>query len=290
MFVDLTQTPRILAGQKPARRAVFLKQHGVAHGTFAIQPDLREDLRVGILRYERLPCWVRFSSDTVPGAPDRKTTVGIAVKLFNVPGRKIAAHEANSNTHDFILQNFDVFFVDTAVDMCAFTHAGVVEHSYDSYLNSHPVTKQVLNAMAHEVPSVLQIAYWSALPYAFGPDRYVKYKLSPSATSEGPSRSQVSTIDNDYLATDLKDRLLTGDATFTFALQFRTIPEQMPLERATVRWEEGISAPIPVATLTLPQQDVSSRANQSTERILPSTRGMRSLSTDPSEVLRRLAN
>ena len=36
----------------------------------------------------------------------------------------------------------------------------------------------------------------------------------------------------------------------------------MPLDRATVRWEEALSTPVAVATLTLPQQDVSSQGQQ----------------------------
>jgi hypothetical protein len=69
---------------------------------------------------------VRFSSDTVPTSPDLKTTCGIAIKLFGVPGPKLLAPDEDATTHDFLLQNHDVFFVDTARDMCEFTEAGVV--------------------------------------------------------------------------------------------------------------------------------------------------------------------
>ena len=70
------------------------------------------------------PAWVRFSSDTLPTDPDSKTTLGIGIKLFGVPGEKLLG---DGDTHDFILQNFDIFFVDTAKDMCEFTRAGVVD-------------------------------------------------------------------------------------------------------------------------------------------------------------------
>ena len=48
MFVDMVQLGRIKRGQSPARRPVFLRLHGVAHGRFEVVPDLPEDLRVGI--------------------------------------------------------------------------------------------------------------------------------------------------------------------------------------------------------------------------------------------------
>lgn len=48
MFVDRTMRPRIAAGQQPVRRAVFLKPHGVAHGTFSIDAGLRPDLAASV--------------------------------------------------------------------------------------------------------------------------------------------------------------------------------------------------------------------------------------------------
>jgi hypothetical protein len=74
------------------------------------------------LRAQGFPAAVRFSNDTVPRRPDLNTTLGIAVKLIGVPGSKLLVE--NAPTCDFLLQNHDVFFVDTAFDMCEFTHAG----------------------------------------------------------------------------------------------------------------------------------------------------------------------
>lgn len=121
MFVDLVMGSRISAGQDPVLRPVFLKPHGVAHGTFTVRPDLPEHLRVGLFQHAEFPAWVRFSSDTLPTLPDLRTTVGIAIKLFDVPGEKLLEPEEDATTHDFLLQNHDVFFVDTARDMCEFT-------------------------------------------------------------------------------------------------------------------------------------------------------------------------
>src|SRR5687767_12067164 len=109
MFVDIVQTRRIQQGQSPAMRPVFLKPHGVAGGHFEIRAGLPEDLRVGVFALGRLPAWVRFSSDTLPTNPDLKTTCGIGIKLFDVPGQKLLG---DGNTQDFLLQNYDIFFVD----------------------------------------------------------------------------------------------------------------------------------------------------------------------------------
>jgi hypothetical protein len=241
---------RIEQGQYPAMRPVFLKLHGVTSGHFEIRADLPDDLRVGVFALKRLPAWVRFSSDTLPTRPDLRTTCGIGIKLFDVPGLKLLG---DGDTQDFILQNHDVFFVDTAADMCEFTKAGVVDGNYEPYLRAHPVTKKILDEMQKVELSVLTTTYWSVLPYSFGQKRYVKYKLEPEQAPDG----EPPIGDPNYLASDLTRRLLRGEARFKFMVQLRTDPKTMPLDKATVRWSEKKSPPIHVATLILPKQDVA---------------------------------
>jgi hypothetical protein len=250
MFVDIVQTRRIKRGQSPAMRPVFLKLHGVAYGRFEVREDLPADLRVGVFVLKSLPAWVRFSSDTLPSNADLKTTCGVGIKLFNVPGKKLIG---DGTTQDFILQNHDRFFVDTAKDMCEFTKAGVVEGDYDPYLDTHEVTREVLDEMKKAELSVLTATYWSVLPYSFGEGRYVKYKLEPEQAPDGVP----SADDPNYLASDLARRLRGGEARFKFMVQFQTNPKTMPLDQATVRWSEEESHPVHVATLILPQQDVT---------------------------------
>jgi hypothetical protein len=255
MFVGVVQAGRIAKGQCPALRPVFLKPHGVAHGEFRIRADLPDDLRAGLFAGRAYPAWVRFSSDTLPTRNDYKSTLGIGIKLFDAPVPKIFGATGDS-TFDFILQNFDVFFVDTAGDMCAFTKAGVIDGDYGPYLRDHPRTARLLDEMAKSVGSVLATPYWSGVPFAFGAGRFVKYKLEPTIEVPPPDAGPA---DPTYLAADLKARLAAGPASFRFLVQFRTDPEAMPLDRATVRWEESLSPPVHVADLILPQQDVTAR-------------------------------
>src|SRR5262249_53220985 len=151
-------------------------------GTFEVVPDLAPDLRVGVFAGGSYPVWVRFSSDTLPSNPDLKTTCGIGIKLFNVPGEKLVG---DGTTQDFVLQNHDVFFVDAATDMCEFTKAGVVGGNYQPYLDTHPITKRILDEMQKVEVSVLTTTYWSGLPYSFGKSQYVKYSLEPEEVSDG---------------------------------------------------------------------------------------------------------
>ena len=255
MFVGMVQMGRIKRGQCPALRPVFLKPHGVVDGTFRIKPDLPANLRVGIFAGNEYRAWARFSSDTLPSINDYKTTVGAGIKLFGVPGKKIFGQE-DDTTFDFILQNHDVFFVDTAKDMCEFTKAGVVDGDYDSYLRDHPKTAAILHAMAKPVGSVLASPYWSLMAFSFGGEQYVKYKLEPTISVPTP---ETGPADPTYLAADLAKRLAENAVSFRFMVQLRTDPATMPLDESTVAWDEKASPPIHVANLILHKQDVNAR-------------------------------
>ncbi|MCR9257076.1 MAG: LodA/GoxA family CTQ-dependent oxidase [Alphaproteobacteria bacterium] len=256
MFVNQVQEGRIQAGQCPAMRPVFLKPHGVAKGTFKVRPDLPDDMKVGLFAGDEYPAWIRFSSDTLPSRNDWKTTCGIGIKLFDTPTPKIFGLPEET-TFDFILQNIDVFFVNTAREFCEFTQLSLTDpEAFKKWLADHPRTQEILDQMQTPVASALGISYWSCLPFAFGPTRYVKYKLAPATDIPAPADQPA---DPTYLAQDLERRLADSDQRFTFMVQFRTDPATMPLDAATVEWPESKSPYVPIADLILPKQDITDR-------------------------------
>lgn len=265
MFVDQVQGGRIQRGQCPARRPVFLRLHGALHGRLDIVPGLPADLRVGIFgQRESYSAWVRYSSDLPDGLPDLKSTVGVGIKLFGVQGDKMLAPEEAAVTADFLMQNIDVFFVDNARDMCAFTQASL-GGTGDAWLKDHPRTQAILDAMEQVVPSVLQASMWSVIPFRFGDGRYCKYKLEPECVPDGPAPNY---NDPTYLRADLAQRMKTGEARLRFMVQLQTDPATMPLDQATVPWDEKASPPIHVATLVLPRQDIGERGQSDYGEVL----------------------
>lgn len=250
MFVEMGQKTRIERGQQPAERAVFRKQHGIAYGHFDIHRDIPEALKIGIFSGSRYECVLRFSSDTSPSAPDLHTTLGVGIKLFGVPpGPKLLGDSDNT---DFIMQNIDRFFARDAAQMCAFTTAGVIDGDYPAYLEKHPKVHEIINAMSKVEASCLSASYWAILPFKLGESQVVKYRLTPLDTYHGaPSNSR------DYLAQDLQNRLRQDESRFLFEVQLRTDPATMPLDDAQVVWPESESPFIPVATLTLPKQEIT---------------------------------
>jgi L-Lysine epsilon oxidase N-terminal/L-lysine epsilon oxidase C-terminal domain len=258
MFVGLVQADRLALGQSPAERVVFRKLHGVAHGTLEMRSDLPELMKVGVFAYKSLPAWIRFSSDTSPTSTDLGSTLGVGLKLWGVAGPN-ALGEA-CDVADFVMQNYPVFFVDNAEEMCAFTYAGVVQHNYDSYLKTHPKTNGILNAMAAQIAgSVLTTQYWAILPFTFGADNLARYTLVPEPPPAGAPSVNVPNDDPNYLAADLAHRLISSPYRFTFMVQ--TVPRSAnpPLDEATKEWPTDQYPYVPVATLVLPQQDIGLR-------------------------------
>jgi L-Lysine epsilon oxidase N-terminal len=252
MFVDISQQRRIALGQRPAERPVFRKLHGVAHGWLERAEDIPDDLKIGVFAHEKLAAWARFSSDAAPSDPDFKTTIGIGIKVFGVPGMNALGEDGD--TADFIMQNFPVFFVDDAKEMCEFTYAGVVNGDYSDYLRRHPKVNQILNGMQKVEGSVLTATYWAILPFLAGQARYVKYRLDPDRAPENVPNDAA-----DYLAQDFATRLNQDEYRFRFMVQRCTNPATMPLDKASVEWPEQESPFIHVATLILPRQDVRTR-------------------------------
>ena len=249
MFVEMGQKTRIEKGQKPAERAVFRKQHGIAYGNFIIKKDIPKKYKVGIFAGDSYECVMRFSSDTAPTSVDLHSTLGVGLKLFGVKGRNLFGE---GDTADFIFQNIDRFFAKDAQQMCTFTTAGVVDGDYDSYINKHPELGRIIAAMAKEEGSCLSADYWAILPFKLGKNQEVKYRLVPEDTYKGAPFD-----DTNYLKLDLEKRLRNGDAKFRFEIQLRTNEKTMPLDDAQVVWSTKESPYICIAELHIPQQDIT---------------------------------
>ncbi|WJG09881.1 LodA/GoxA family CTQ-dependent oxidase [Aliiglaciecola sp. LCG003] len=247
MFVDLGQKRDIASGSKPARRAVFRKQHGIVYGHFNIRDDIKAECKLGIFAGDKYECAVRFSSDTGPTSPDLSSTMGVGLKLFGVKGKKLFGE---GNNADFIFQNIDRFFAKDAKQFCEFTTAGVVDHNYAQYLEEHPEVAQILTDMEKIEASCLTASYWAILPFKLGDKHIVKYRLVPEDSLGGAAFD-----DDNYLALDLASRLRNGEAKFRFEIQLRT-GDDMPIDNAQKVWSTQASPFMCIADLIFPQQDI----------------------------------
>ena len=245
LFIDSFQLKRIERGEKPAERAVFRQQHGVAKGLMTVAAGCPAALRVGLWLGGPYDAWMRWSSDAPPDTPDlMDNTLGFAIKLFGVAGRTLAADDPLGRTADLVLQNSDVFFVDDAREMCAISRDG------PAFEATHLRSKEILDEMAKREASLLAATYHSGHPYAIG-DLIVKFRLVPQAPDPGAPGTSAN-----YLAEDLRSRLLSHDRAFLLQAQAFVDQSVTPVDRASVRWEERHAPFVDVARLDIPAQDV----------------------------------
>jgi hypothetical protein len=258
LFVDVGQASDIATGARPARRAVFRKTHGVVRGRMLLDPARPDSVRHGIFDGGEFDAWIRFSSDVPPDEPDAKNgTIGIGIKIFGISGPTLAQVDPDSPTADLLMQNHDVFFVDTGYDMCVFTDLAVRGRE-DEWYAKHPQTKQILADMHKHEDSVLTATYWSVLPYACGSNLDVKYRLLPH--TGGPSQGLDS--DMDQLRTDLGKRLAANGASFSLQMQIPLAGSNLPIDMATVRWTEAETQFITVATIEIPRQIIATEGQE----------------------------
>ncbi|TIL65613.1 hypothetical protein [Mesorhizobium sp.] len=258
LFVDVAQAGAIATGVRPARRAVFRKTHGIVFGQMIIDPALPNELRKGIFDGERYTVWLRFSSDAPPSSSDANNgTMGIAIKMFGIKGPTLADVDPNAPTADLLLQNHDVFFVDTGYDMCVFTDLALKGRD-DEWYKSHPETKQILADMTKREESVLSATYWSVLPYACGTQLAVKYRLRP----QQGGLSQALDADENRLRTDLAKRLSVDGAAFILDIQFPRPGINLPIDKATERWGEADAPFTPAARVEIARQDINTEGQE----------------------------
>jgi len=261
---------RMKPQQGRIRRGQHAKTTGCVRGVFTIRDDVPDDLRYGVFRQPNqvFPAIIRFSNAAETINPDGKGDArGMAVKLLDVAGTP-AIPGTNNRCQDFLTVNFPVFPFATAAEFVKFFDIretplvgdplAVAWLAFSNYRHLN-IARDILGEIA---TSPLELTYWSGSPYWLGSadsvsGHAVKYSLVPVFEETGPTRDPNSMPD-DYLHQALLRHLEAGEAVFEFRVQLQTDPVAMPVEDASIVWDEAVSRPITVATLTIGVQDVDS--------------------------------
>ena len=243
-------------------RDVHSKGHGCVTAEFIVEPGLPDELRVGVFKEARkFPAFIRFSNAgglaKIGGTardirPDAR---GMAIKLIGVEGPKILEQERDEKTHDFLLFTPNVFF--TADPGGFYDLMVALTTSFPAlvwFLLRHPPIAYALLLSLRIYADLLNLQYFSAVPYLFG-EKAVKY--STKALSRRISMLP-SLFSYNYLRERMKERLAHEGAEFEFMIQFQTDPYLMPIENAIVPWDEKLSPFIRVATIKIPPQSFDS--------------------------------
>jgi hypothetical protein len=260
---------RMKPQQGRIRRGQHAKATGCVRGVFRIRDDVPVDLRHGVFHRPGLSfqAIVRFSNSSETIAPDGNVAArGMAIKLLDVDGTQ-AIPSTDNRCQDFLTVNLPVFPFATPAEYVKLFEIRATPLVGDLlaagwFALFHP--RHLTSAMKiirKTVPSPL-VNYWSGSPYWLGPagttgGRAVKYSLVPRFKGTAPPIDLKIKPDN-YLSQALEQYLRTREAAFEFRVQPQTDPVAMPVEDVSVAWDEEVSKPIPVATLTIGAQDVDS--------------------------------
>ena len=230
------------------------KMHGLVEAEFIVHGDLPDIYKAGVFsQAQTFKTWVRFSNANGTAQPDLKRDIrGIAIKLTQVPGDKLSDEPDCRENQDFLLISTNTFLCDGIQ-----TFDGMVKAIQGSwwqklyFFATHPGVIWRLITSFQVFANPLQIRYFSCTPYLLG-GQAVKYCVTPVLEASDFIPPEPA---NDFLRLAMKRQLSSTSAEFVFSIQLQTNPRSMPVEDASVCWDEQVSPFVPVATLRIPVQD-----------------------------------
>lgn len=241
-------------------RQIHTKMHGCVKAAFIIEPDLPEELKVGVFKEPKTyHAWVRLSNSSTTPKPDKKKDIrGIAIKLMSVPGEKLLTDAHLEQTQDFLLMSSETFFSRNLKQFRRTLKSSVSPFTTRLLLYFlNPMHWGVFGRLIKSIikcDNPLAIPYWSTQPYQYGEsDKAVKYFLRPSPDNIIVNEN---TTDDNYLRINMAHTLITNEINYDFCVQFQTNPDTMPIEDPTIAWTSPFYK---VATLKIIPQTFDSR-------------------------------
>lgn len=228
------------------RRDAHPKAHGCVQGTFSVDANRPAASRVGVFEKEQsFLAWIRFSNAATVGKDRSLDARGIAIKLMNVPGKKLIAEEIDETTQDFLLVN-DPVFPSRNIKQ----YVGLLENTA-LFLATHPREAALaFRAVNHSIETPLEHVYFSMSAYRFG-ERMAKYRVAPCEAEKYKSPDKK---DDNFLRKAMVEQLSAGDACLKFSVQFFVDNNVTPIEDPSIEWKEKDSLFLNVATLRIPKQ------------------------------------
>ncbi len=106
--------------------------------------------KVGVFAGSTYPAIVRFSNDGPPRPDKNPSARGMAgIKLLNVLAQKILPGEEDAGTQDFVMQNYPIFFTDTARVFLKFVASGLSGNKAENEKFGAAVSTHTRNSRSH---------------------------------------------------------------------------------------------------------------------------------------------
>jgi catalase len=224
---------------------------GCFSADFAVARNLPVELQQGLFRNGQVyPARIRFANASELD-DSKKDFRGMSIKLSNVGGKSLWGRDG---VQDFLLNSHPALFAATPEDFLSFVEAVRDDAMWKYFINPrHFYSLPILWKGRARIASPFDIRYWSTTPYRFGDKSSVAVKYSVKPCSSISSKTP-DNPNSDYLSTHMEDHLRKADACFDFMVQFQTDPKAMPVENASVEWDEGKSPFRKLATITIKDQ------------------------------------
>jgi catalase len=259
------QAEGIVQGLKTsyAARGVHAKGHACVKAYVDVNADIDVRLQHGVFAKPnmRYKSWIRFSNSgsNMANADDRaKDARGMAIKLLNV-GENLN----HGNTQEFIAHNSPAFFVTSVDDYNQFVATKgdpmYFIQGYNPFKWRLRELWQLITAYAPPPKSPLWTQYFSNTAYKLGPNN-IKFMMQSCETPKNLAASK--TQDTDFLKHTLSAELASHDACMQLMVQLQDAKKQMPIEDATVLWQENASPFLPVAKITILKQQFDTLEQQ----------------------------
>ena len=229
---------------------------------------------------------IRFSNGASRVSPDRKLGLaqGLAIKVFDVPGEKLAPGEEDSTTFDFNLINHPVFFCNRIEDYAYISKLFLELPDY-AEKGARGKAKLAFNWLTNygsRLPSKESFKTFKALGgfttiepkntllYDFhsqGVVRHGDYMAKIRVTPTEGSAQKVTRRELDVNAKQeairslIIEEIREHDYQFDVQIQLCRNLKKQPIEEITTEWKESDAPFVTVATLTIPCQDVPDDGN-----------------------------
>lgn len=281
-IVELMHAANVRAFDKHRHgiRDAHAKQHGTVVGELRVYPGLPEHLAQGLFAEAKsYPVVIRFSS--APGdIRDDSVPVphGMAVKVIGVPGKKVLESQQDELTQDFLMVTQPVIpfgTVEKYLEMQSVLdmQETAPEEAQRAMAALARGTHKVLDFLGLQNPLVESIAMPNEhlLGQTYHTMAAIRYGAYMAKLSAAPLSAEVKTLEgqvvdatkNPSIHRDLLvDFFREHGAEYVLRAQLCADLEKMPVEDASVLWEEDLSPHQPIARIVIPAQDAYSPARR----------------------------
>lgn len=268
-------------------RAVHSKGYCALKAKFEILDNLPEAYAQGLYAKPGThDAVIRFSNAQGNIAPDRRLGMGIglAFKIFDVPGKKLTPDEPDCTTFDYALVNSPVFFTNSVEDYAYLSKLvfGVNEYLGNNNLGLIKFGFNWLTKYGKELPDLQGLQTLNAFrkiattkpknPWLYdyfsqGTVRHGDYMGKIRVTPTEASKNKIKQpkvhlfTEDEAIRPVLLDEIIDHDYEYEVQIQLCRNVKKQSIEKVTKEWDESKAPFVTIAKLTIPKQQVAEDGN-----------------------------